>query len=630
MLRMEYRLGWCLALGVLFTLGASATRGAVPSETLLPETTDRFVSAPQFPKLVEQWQKTQLGELFRDPVMEPFLQDLRRQFEQRSTGWRQLVGLTVDDVRHLVTGEFALAQLRPADAKSPPATVLLADVSGNTDQAAAVLEKAAENLAQHGAKTTPMKVAGANLVVFELPKQEQTGSVERIALFLCDNVLGASDNSRALMAVLQRLRGQKGRSLASLPAFQAVMERVAQDAGSATPQLRWFARPFAEPKPPKAASAESKSRKNQSTRERLEELGFSAVQGIGGRVDLAVDNYQVVHRTMIYAPKPYAKVMEMLLLPNSESLPTPAWVPRDVASCTTVSLDTLHVFDHLGPLVGAMYPDGDDKIWEDVLAGLRDPTDPNGPHFDLRKELAEKLGNRAHLLTSNVLPIGPTSERLLVAIPTQEPEAVALAVEKLMKNDTLFEPHPQGKLVIWEMVPPKPNKPKVTLEAPGSEEAGPRRVQRRNQEPLFPQAALTVAHGHLLVASHRDFLLEVLGQTDERTSLPSTVEYRQVTEALQKLGASSNAVRDFGRLDEQLSSAYELMRQGQLPQSKSLFGRLLNSLQRSHEPGKEPTQQIDGSQMPDYGTVRRYLGPDGAWATSEPNGWFVKGVLLSK
>jgi hypothetical protein len=41
-------------------------------------------------------------------------------------------------------------------------------------------------------------------------------------------------------------------------------------------------------------------------------------------------------------------------------------------------------------------------------------------------------------------------------------------------------------------------------------------------------------------------------------------------------------------------------------------------------------QKIDGSQLPEYEVVRRYLGPAGFQATSEPDGWFFKGFTLNK
>lgn len=638
MARMEPRWGWYVAVAVLCGIGTA--RGAVPSETLLPETTFRFASAPELPKLIEQWHKTQWCQLVEDPVMAPFLKDLRRQFEEQGAGWRELVGLTLDDVRELVKGELALAQLRPLDAQSPPATVLLADVSGNTERAAAVLEKVAASLVQRGAKRAQYKLAGATLSVFELPKQdakpEAARQVETVAFFLCDDVLGASDNTKALQGVLQHLRGQKGPTLATLPAFEKIMQRLQQDAGATAPQLRWFVRPFDETKPPKAAAAGEKGQgekgqKGKAALQRAEDLGFSAVQGIGGFVDLAVDPYQAVHRTMIYAPKPYTKALEMLRLPNTEELPTPPWVPRDVAGCTTASLEVLHAFDHFGPVFGTLFGDGEESLWDDVLTGLRDPADPNGPHLDLREELAKNLGNRVHLLTGNVAPIGPNSERLLIAVPLQDVKAVTAGVEKWMKNDSAFEAHPFEKYTIWDAVPPKKGKrTKVSLEAPSSKKADARGAQQAKRDRLFPQAAVAIAQGYLLIASHHDFLVTVLRQSDARTGLSQTVEHQQVSAALKELGAGSNALGDFGRTDEELWPVYELLRKGELPQSQSLLGRLLNSLQKPAKPGQERKPLIDGSQMPEFETVRRYLGPAGAFATSEADGWFIKGAVLSK
>jgi hypothetical protein len=39
---------------------------------------------------------------------------------------------------------------------------------------------------------------------------------------------------------------------------------------------------------------------------------------------------------------------------------------------------------------------------------------------------------------------------------------------------------------------------------------------------------------------------------------------------------------------------------------------------------------LDGSKLPDFNVVRRYLGPGGASFTSEKNGWFVVGFTLNK
>jgi hypothetical protein len=41
-------------------------------------------------------------------------------------------------------------------------------------------------------------------------------------------------------------------------------------------------------------------------------------------------------------------------------------------------------------------------------------------------------------------------------------------------------------------------------------------------------------------------------------------------------------------------------------------------------------QRIDGSNLPEFEAIRAYLGPAGGYMRSEPNGWYVTGVLLNK
>ena len=41
-------------------------------------------------------------------------------------------------------------------------------------------------------------------------------------------------------------------------------------------------------------------------------------------------------------------------------------------------------------------------------------------------------------------------------------------------------------------------------------------------------------------------------------------------------------------------------------------------------------QQIDGTQMPAFELVAKYLGPSGGFVTTEKDGWFMSGCLLQK
>ena len=61
-----------------------------------------------------------------------------------------------------------------------------------------------------------------------------------------------------------------------------------------------------------------------------------------------------------------------------------------------------------------------------------------------------------------------------------------------------------------------------------------------------------------------------------------------------------------------------------------MLARTLNAIFSTGKQGEFRPQKIDGTKMPDYDVVRRYLGPAGMAVTSEPNGWFFKGFILKK
>lgn len=278
--------------------------------------------------------------------------------------------------------------------------------------------------------------------------------------------------------------------------------------------------------------------------------------------------------------------------------------------------------------------------WEDTLAGLK--KDPNGPRIDLREEFIKHLGRRVTMITSYQEPITTASERLLFAIETTNEKAAAAAIAKTMGIGKDVKRHEFEGHVIWEIVeaqkPEQLDVPSITLPPLMLEGgAGPAEETVEEDARLLPHAAVTVAYRHLFVASHVDFLKEVLKPVEERETLNPNLDYKLVNEAVGQLGITEKCARVFSRTDEEYRPTYELIRQGKMPQSETLLGRLLNTIFTTGKQGEFRLQKIDGSKMPEYDVVRRYLGPAGLVVTSErdpatnqPTGWFFKGFTLKK
>ena len=388
--------------------------------------------------------------------------------------------------------------------------------------------------------------------------------------------------------------------------------------------------------------------------------GFGAIRGVGGYVDFAADGFQLIHRTAIYAPPPYKNAMEMFVLPNDKNFTPQPWVPRDVATCSTLYLDILNAFDHFGPLFDELFGEGEKGVWDQVLESLK--KDPNGPKIDLRADLIKHLGKRVTMVTDYQAPITTSSERLLFAIETTNQKAVALAVEKSMKNDPTVKRREYKGHVIWEIVEEEqPKVPSISLgEIPSvgpkvekekekgkgkgkAKEAIPSPDQENEAAPeeekegaekeahFLPHGAVTVADGQLFVASHIDFLKKILDPLDKKDTLAASAPHKQVTATIEKIGLEKRCGGFFSRTDEELYPTYELIRQGKMPESESLLGRTLNSLSGAAKKGVMRPQRINGKNLPDYNkVVRPALGLSGVAGVSEPDGWFIKGFLLPK
>ena len=67
-----------------------------------------------------------------------------------------------------------------------------------------------------------------------------------------------------------------------------------------------------------------------------------------------------------------------------------------------------------------------------------------------------------------------------------------------------------------------------------------------------------------------------------------------------------------------------------MPESESLLGRTLNTFSGAAKKGVVRSQRINGKNLPDFEVVRRALGLGGMGATSEADGWFLKGFMLPK
>jgi len=638
-----------LALGLaLVALAAGSPQvgragSFVPSETIFPVTTRAWISVANPQELQASFDRTHYGQLLKDPVMKPFVDSFRAQL--RSAGRQRLgkLGLTLEDLEKVPGGEIALAVIEPAPATM--ASILLVDTTGHDAETKALLERVEKRLLeQQATKAAP---AAAGMTVFNLPPEpEAPGARPRqVAIVSNAGVLVVGDSPAVVGQVVAALAKGLKDSLGSLPAFQAVVARCGGRVPAAAAPLRWFVDPLGFAKLSQAANPPREKRKGPDYVAILGRQGFDAVKGAGGVVFFDDGSREAQHHTLVYAPplpgrEPFATdrfdlAARMLHFPNAERIEPPRWVPRDVSSWVAMQWDIANAFASAEPLVDDIV--GEKGVFDDVIASLKE--DPDGPQIDVEKDLVASLGTRVSVLGDYTTPIDVDSERLVIAIEAKDAEKVAATVAKSMATDPDMHKLESDGHVIWEMIDRSAAIPKLEVETPGGaiahadDESDPhhhRKRLREREEKLLPHSAVTVAHGHLLIASHRDFLERVLAASAGEGGLATAADYAVVTGEMKKLFPGPSALRSFGRADESVRPAYEMLRKGEMPKSKSVMGQLLNAALGDGKDGSVRTQKIDGSTLPDFELIRKYFGTVGMGVESVTEGWYLAGLALPR
>lgn len=625
------------AISFVLLLASSAAAAVPPSDTLLPKTTKGYVSIARPKEFDERWNKTQIGQMFNDDAMKAFVEDFKKQTREDFGALEKKLGFQYDDLKGVTGGEMSVSLIERKEQDA--ALAITIDVTGHEKQAAGFLAAIEKRFAGRGGKRTTVKSGGTTLEVFSVPAEAGSKKLQTTIYFIKDNLLCGIDDRAEAEAILKRFDGKATDNLKSVKAYQATMESCRREAGKMEPELRFFVEPFGFIFADRTLHEPSK--RDQDLAKILHDNGFDAIQGAGGYLNQLVDGHvEVLSRMAVYAPPVAGKEndrlrwnssMRMMQMPNSAAVEPQSWAPRELASYVTLNLNLTDAFDYVGPIFDAIQDHED--AWKNTLAGWRD--DPYGQQVDVRKEFIENMGTRVTVMSSYDVPISEDSERAVFAIEAKDEKALAKTLEKWMSHEgPEIVKHAVGPYVIYERVP----KQVEAVEVPGFEQVRTGSDQKsvtekKRRERVLPNSASTVALGHLLLASDVNYLTELLQSYGQRERLASSADYQQMLEVMNKIAPGERSGWIFGRTDEEVRPTFDLIREGKMPQSKSMLGKLLNKILTTEDEKKQGVprrQRVNGQNLPDFETVRRYFGPHASVVRSEKDGWFVTGVLLNK
>lgn len=627
------RLGAAMAI---FCSAAAIARP--PADQLLPATTKGFVSVPDVEHLLDAFDQIGIGRLLQQPSMEGFATDFQTRLTERFGVTGARVGITWDDLRGICAGEVAMAFVLTDDAKQRHSVVAIADATGKADEVSKLQQRIDSSMADRRAVRKTENWDGTTVTIYTVPIQQRGQTSFDAVVFTHDEFFVATDHPQVARDILGRVQNRSSQpNLSMVRAYQASMQRCMQEANDQQPHVRWFVEPLGYSELVRYAAGGRKRRKSDLIRA-LRKQGFEAVEGAGGCVYFNVPPYEILQRCFVYAPPipgadetRYALAARMLHCHRIEDLSVERWVPSQINSYFCGTWDIQKSYQYIGSLVDEVA--GDKGFWDDLKESLL--LDENGPMIDLDKDIVAHLGTRVTAITDHQLPITTTSERFLVAIQLVNPAAMKASLAKALSSDPDAQRIPAGSdYEIWELKSETGRLPEAG-DIEGGEDFGlemtnPDYEGEGEENSFMANAALSVVEGHLLVASHKEFIQQLIDRVGNPAALADDADIQAIRRALKDIGADATTAEAFTRSDEQLRASYELIRQGKMPESESLIGKLLNQVLGPDERSLKREQQIDGSKLPDYEEVQPFLGPMGVYLRAEENGWFLAGIALPR
>ena len=630
---------------------ATPANNELRSENYLPADTRAWVSIPSTKDLSEHIAKGQLGKLAADPALKPFFDNAAEQIRQWLDNKQIGFDVRLDQFEEIDAGEVCIAGVLPetVDGKMVPGShgvVLLADVSKDLEGAKKLVEQIQVEQARRGAKKlAELDINGIKVDKWEFANKRKWAKRKRVSLqAIVGNWILLSDNERIFRSVLQRiirLTPDKSGNLANRESFKLAMKGCELPDGSPN-DVRWYVEPFGYVKLARAIEIQAQPVKKMQDdwTAVLAKHGLRAIRSIAGTISVATDEKEALVRIFVLAPKDKTRTAEekrMLSIldfaPNSgiES-GVPVWVPGGASGTFTGQWNFSKALAGIGPIVDSFMKE------EGAFKGLLD-TIRKEPDFrvDIPK-IVSQLDNKYTIVSAVKKPLKPDSELLAVGLklkpgltPAQQAEILAsigravrgkeidLGGIKAIEDDRTEEleelDFDEGPLVFDDE----------------EDKFGDADGDVGGQFALFEKKYISIAKDTLFVCNDKRYLKQLLTSSDKKP-LRKAKDFLLMKKTLEALADPKkvSAFR-FGRVDRILELNYSMLQKGELPNTQSIIGRVLNELVSANVDVDGDGVKFDLQKLPaDYSEIAKYLGTVGFVLEDEQSGWRITGCVLKK
>jgi len=598
--------GW-LGLSGFSGLTANLAQAATPPERVLPDSTVFLVKVADIKALRESFRQSQYGQLWNDPALIDFRDDIAGKLKETSNTLKKKIGVTLSELFDIPQGYLAIAAVSQDDPKLPVALAIIADAGNNGERMTDVLTRSTKQAEDAGSKVTTESFQGGTLHIIQAPppkdkdKKEDEGKSETprppLVWTSGGSIFYIGSNVNLVKDLASHADGRSIGALANVDSFAKTQSKT----GAGDAQILWFLDITKVVKIVTKANAKGVEAQAQQIENLIQELGVNGLKSVGGTLALNAGNYNSLTKTFFLAPTPVQGLLKIFSLPPV-SLRPEAWVPASVASYQSLSWDLDNAYNAINDLVNKFQP-GMLNVLEQQLAGPE-----GGQPLSFQKDLFGPLGDRITMISDFKKPIKEDSQRVLLGIALEDSKALQGTLTRVME---LAGAAPKKRdfqgTTIYDFDVPVPN-------LPNNPNGG--NLQATIKGPI----SLAIAKETLFVTTDTTLLEQILRPGG--VPLAESPTYQTVAKEIpQKVSGMT-----FVRPDEQARLSYDMIKSGQ-------FEKALRQGMAAGRGGQAPPELpkiINPDKLPDFSVFAKYLTLGGSYSIADEDGLLSTGFTLRK
>ena len=576
MRRKSYAAALLIILVGELALGRPAlSADAVPTARRLPSNTFVHFTIPNVDELKKRWNESAIAEIREDRALADFREDVEALLEEASRRIKEQVGLTLEEILEIPSGEFAFAVSQLSGQKFGAVGFL--DFGDSEDEVDRLLDQVAQALERRDAERRVEEFEGTRVIVYTLPSEnegEEGAEPREIAYFVKDTTLVAGNGLTVLQEVLQRWDGESDQTLATNEIYSYIVQQTETRGRPAL--LRWYLNPIDLMRAAVMAGAQGNPQVAMVFGF-LPALGLDKFKAVGGGVDMATGEFESVSRTLLYVDQPPTGLLNVFQFPATDLSP-PRWVPAAASTYFALNWDVAGAYRAIGSLVDTFQGPG---AFDQLVDGLSQQE----PGIHVKRDIIDLMTGKVHVYSTppkeTVVEEGEVPiENFLVAIGVKDAQKARDLLKNLSQSGDVETRQFQGE-TIYEIASP----------------AG-----FGNADTTF---GLAVARDSLLATNNVTVLEQMLREGRNGSPLGESTEYKRVARHF----PAKTSMLSFARQETQVKALYEMLRSGQIGQD---------------------VQGVDFEKLPPFEQVQKYLPVSGSYTVPDRQGALFVSFSLSR